>query len=180
MDWRAADAGGERFPICGLNVADRKRRERDLAQPGSASYSARTGPGKRRARSGCAAFSSELAFARPAGVRSHEDSIRHRRIRFDCSTCGNRSDPPNMARLGIVTRATRTFRLSHDAGNNRAPETTRRLVIADLINTWLYSSSQSIDSSNLRNCGLSAESTGNHSPTGSRFHHAVSPIGANR
>src|SRR6266576_2855369 len=34
----------------------------------------------------------------------------------------------NMARLGTVTRATRTFRLSHDAGNNRAPETTRRSV----------------------------------------------------
>src|SRR4029077_15286654 len=29
---------------------------------------------------------------------------------------------------GPVTRATRTFRLSHDAGNNRAPETTRRFV----------------------------------------------------
>jgi len=43
-----------------------------------------------------------------------------------------------------------------------------------------YSSSQSIDSSNPRNCGLSAESTGSHSPTGSRFHHALSPRGANR
>src|SRR5437773_7899201 len=180
MDWRAADAGGERFPICGLDVADREPRACHLAQSGSASSSAPTGPGKHRARAGCTAFSSELAFARPASVRSHEDSIRHRGIRFDCSTCGNRSNPPNMARLRTVTRATRTFRLSHDAGNNRAPETTRRLVIADLINTWLYSSSQSIDSSNLRNCGLSAESTGSHSPTGSRFHHALSPIGANR
>ena len=27
---------------------------------------------------------------------------------------------------------------------------------------------------------LSAESAGNHSPIGSRFHHAFSPIGANR
>ena len=43
-----------------------------------------------------------------------------------------------------------------------------------------YSSSQSIDSSNLRNWGLSAESAGSHSATGSRFHHALSPIGANR
>src|SRR4029077_8478439 len=100
---------------------------------GSASYSARTGPGKHRARSGCTAFSSELAIARPSGVRSHANSIRHRGIRFDCSTCGNRSDPPNMARLGTITRATGTFRPSHDAGNNRALETTRRFVIADLI-----------------------------------------------
>src|SRR5258707_9490250 len=128
MDLRAADARGEQFPICDVNVADRERRARHLAQSGNASYSARTGPGKHRARSGCAAFSSELAFARPSGVRSHEDSIRHRGIRFDRSTCGNRSDPPNMARLGTVTSATRTFRLSYDAGNNRAPETTRRSV----------------------------------------------------
>src|SRR5712672_2043309 len=128
MDWRAADARGEQFPICDVNVADRERRARHLAQSGNASSSARTGPGKHRARSGCAAFSSELAFARPSGLRSHADSIRHRGIRFDCSTCGNRSNPPNMARLGTVTRATRTFRLSHDAGNNRAPETTRRSV----------------------------------------------------
>jgi len=33
-----------------------------------------------------------------------------------------------MARLGTVTRATRAFRLSHDAGDNRTPETTGRLV----------------------------------------------------
>src|SRR4029077_11330698 len=102
-----------------------------LAKPGSASYSARTGPGKYRARSGCTAFSFELSFARTSGVRSHEDSIRHRGIRLDCSTCGNRSDSPNMARLGPVTRATRTFRLSHDAGDNRALETTRRFVVKE-------------------------------------------------
>src|SRR5215211_4669899 len=138
MDWRAADARGTRFPIRRINVADRERRACHLAQPGNASCAARTGPGKRRAGFGCAAFSSELAFARPSDLRSHKDSVRQRGIRFDCSTCGNRSDPPNMARLGTITRATRTFRLSHDAGNNRAPETTRRLMIADLINTSLY------------------------------------------
>jgi len=38
--------------------------------PAAASCSARTGPGKRRAPSSCAAFSSELALARPAAVRS--------------------------------------------------------------------------------------------------------------
>src|SRR6476646_2593673 len=125
MDWRAANARGERFPICGLNVTDRKHRAGHLAKPGSASYSARTGPGKYRARSGCTAFSFELSFARTSGVRSHEDSIRHRGIRLDCSTCGNRSDSPKMARLVTIASATRAFRPSHDAGNNRAPETTR-------------------------------------------------------
>src|SRR6476646_571429 len=129
MDWRAADARGERFPIRGVDVADRKYRAGHLAKPGSASYSARTGPGKHRARSGCATFSFELAFAWPSGVRSHEDSIRHRGIRFDCSTCGNRSHPPSMARLGTITSATRTFRPSHDAGNNRVLETTRRHLV---------------------------------------------------
>ena len=38
----------------------------------------------------CAAFSSELTIAQPAGVRSRADSIRYRRIRFDCSTRRNR------------------------------------------------------------------------------------------
>src|SRR4029077_549098 len=99
---------------------------------GSASYSARTGPGKHRARSGCTAFPFELAIPRPSGVRSHANSIRRRGIRFDCSTFGNRGDPPNMARIATVTRATRTFRLSHDARNNRAPEATRRFVAKEL------------------------------------------------
>src|SRR5262249_39714388 len=128
MDWRFADARRERFPICGVNVADRKCRARDLAEPGSAPPSTRTRPGKRRTRSGCASFSLELPFARPAGVRSNADSIRHWGVRFDCSTRGNRGNPPNMARLGTVTRATRTFRSSHDAGNYRVPEKTRRSV----------------------------------------------------
>src|SRR5262249_31003594 len=63
---------------------------------------------------------------RPAGVRSEANFIRHRGIRFDCATFRNRGDPPNVARLGIVTRATRTFWLSHDAGNNRAAQRARR------------------------------------------------------
>ena len=94
-------------------------------------------PGKRRARSGCAPFSLEFAFTRAAGVRSNADSIRHRGLRFDCSTRGNRGNSPNMAGLETVTRATRTFRSSHDAGNNRAPEPTRRSGNSELINTWL-------------------------------------------
>src|SRR4051812_9259907 len=143
MGWRAADARGERFPICSVNVADRKYRAGHLAKSGSASYSAGTGPGKHRARSGCATFSFEFAFACASRVRSDKNSFRDGGIRFDCSTRGNRSDPPNMERLGTLTRATRTFRPSDDARNNRALETTRRLVMARfvhrpvIINTWL-------------------------------------------
>src|SRR5215475_1652721 len=37
MGGRFADARRKRFPICGINVADRKCRTRDLAKPGSAS-----------------------------------------------------------------------------------------------------------------------------------------------
>src|SRR3954467_13713410 len=115
MDRGAADARGERFPICGVNVADRKHRAGHLAKPGSASYSARTGPGKHRARSGCATLSFELAFAWASPVRFDEDPFRHWGIRFDCSTCGNRSNPSSMVRLATITRATRAFRPSHDA-----------------------------------------------------------------
>src|SRR4051812_3284798 len=129
MDRGAADARREGFSVCGLKVADCKHRTGHLAKPGSPSYSARIGPGKHRARSGCATFSFELAFAWPSRVRSHKDSFRHGGIRFDCATCGNRSDPSNMVRVETLTRATRTFRPSHDAGNNRPLEATRRHLV---------------------------------------------------
>ncbi len=116
MDRRIARQRRKRFAFCRAHGADRECRTRDLAQSRLGLHAAQIATGEHRRRSWSRGIIISARrfipiqyaiLSRVLFVSGEFDLI----ARPD----GHRSDPQKMAWLGIIARATRPFRLSHDA-----------------------------------------------------------------